>query len=332
MPEKEKTMQALQVIRPRTFERVSLPRPARSAGGDSGMLVRTRWVSLCGSDIPFFTGTKPTATYPLAPGAPIHECVGQVVSSGSTEFPEGAVVLAVPDGNLGLAEYFTAQASRAVLLPEVLASRDTCCLIQPIATVMNALDRLGDLSGRSAAVVGLGSMGLFFLWLLRQAGAGRLVGIDPDAGRGLRAQALGAERTYACTSLELVHAVHADPGGWEPPDLVIEAVGHQMGTLNDCLELVRPRGTVLAFGVPDQTVYALEYETFFRKNLELVASVTPDWKAYLGRARDLVGARQAELETWVTHRLPIREAGRAFDLYERHADGIVKVVLDADGW
>ena len=42
-----------------------------------------------------------------------------------------------------------------------------------------------------------------------------------------------------------------------------------METLNDCFELVRKRGTVLAFGVPDQHVYAVEYETFFRKNAHL---------------------------------------------------------------
>ena len=68
-----------------------------------------------------------------------------------------------------------------------------------------------------------------------------------------------------------------------PPDICIEAVGHQMETLNDCLELVRQQGTVLAFGVPDQPVYAIEYETFFRKNAHLIACVTPDWSEYLAK-------------------------------------------------
>ena len=60
-----------------------------------------------------------------------------------------------------------------------------------------------------------------------------------------------------------------------------------MDTLNDCLALVRQQGTVLAFGVPDQPVYAIEYETFFRKNAHLMACVTPNWSEYLAKARDV---------------------------------------------
>jgi len=34
----------------------------------------------------------------------------------------------------------------------------------------------------------------------------------------------------------------------------------------------------------------------------------------------------------MTHRLPIREAEKAFSLYERREDGIIKAVLDASRW
>jgi threonine dehydrogenase-like Zn-dependent dehydrogenase len=89
---------------------------------------------------------------------------------------------------------------------------------------------------------------------------------------------------------------------------------------------------VVAFGVPDQNVYALEYETFFRKNAVLMATVTPEWHEYLVKARDLFSMHQEELERWVTHRLPIREAETAFSLYESGEDGIIKAVLDASNW
>jgi len=66
--------------------------------------------------------------------------------------------------------------------------------------------------------------------------------------------------------------------------------------------LVRKRGTIIAFGVPDQPVYAIEFETFFRKNAHLIAVVTPEWREYLSKARDLFGEYRAELEMLVTHR------------------------------
>jgi threonine dehydrogenase-like Zn-dependent dehydrogenase len=34
----------------------------------------------------------------------------------------------------------------------------------------------------------------------------------------------------------------------------------------------------------------------------------------------------------VTHRLPIKEAAKAFTLYERHEENILKVILDAAVW
>jgi threonine dehydrogenase-like Zn-dependent dehydrogenase len=322
-------MKALQVLRPRSFSLVEVPVPRLSAGSPARIAVRTGWVSMCGSDIPFFTGGKRWRSYPLAPGAPMHECAGQVVESASGLFRPGDFVVAIPDGDQGLAEYFVAQAAKAIRLPPDLPDPGACCVIQPLSTVMNALDRLGDVAGKSVAVVGLGSIGLFFCWLLKQRGAGRIVGIDPSAHRCQVALRLGADRTFPQRSIEVVHAARQNADAWEPPDICIEAVGHQMETINDCLELVRKRGTVLAFGVPDQHVYAVEFETFFRKNAHLVAVVTPEWGEYLAKARDLYLANRAELDSLITHRFPIRDAERAFTMYERHEDGILKALLDA---
>ena len=105
-----------------------------------------------------------------------------------------------------------------------------------------------------------------------------------------------------------------------------------METLNDCFELVQKRGTVLAFGVPDQPVYAVEYETLFRKNLQVIASVTPVWSEYLVKAREVFLSAREELGKLVTHRFPVREADRAFSLYESHEDGIIKALINMSDW
>ena len=39
-----------------------------------------------------------------------------------------------------------------------------------------------------------------------------------------------------------------------------------------------------------------------------------------------------ELAALISHRFPIRDAEKAFTLYERHADGITKALLDATSW
>jgi len=325
-------MKAMQVVQPRSFVTAQVPIPHLTSGSPDRLLIQTRWASMCGSDIPFFTGNKRFKPYPLAPGAPIHECVGQVVESTSDLFRPGDQVVAIPEGDRGLAEFFVAQAAKAVRLPSGLAGRDTSCMIQPLSTVMNAVDRLGNIQSQSVAVVGLGSIGLFFCWLLKKRGAAHIVGIDPSAHRCRVAKGLGATRTLAMRSIEVIHAGRQNPGEWEPPDICIEAVGHQTETLNDCFELVRQRGTVVAFGVPDQPVYAVEFETFFRKNAHLIAAVTPEWSEYLAKSRDLFLSCREELETLVTHRFSIQDAQKAFTLYERHEDGILKALLDVSCW
>jgi L-iditol 2-dehydrogenase len=325
-------MNVLQVIQPRVFSLVQAPIPHLASDQRDRIVVRTGWVSMCGSDIPFFTGNKRHKTYPLALGAPIHECSGQVVESTSHLFHPGEQVVAIPDGDQGLAEFFIAQVSKAVRLPAGLKGNEASCLIQPLSTVMNAVDRLGDITGKSVAVLGLGSIGQLFCWLLKKRGAGSIVGIDPLAQRARAAEAFGATQTYAMRGIEVVHAARQKVLDWVAPDIFIEAVGHQMETLNDSFELARENGIVVAFGVPDQHVYAIEFETFFRKNLKLLAVVTPNWSEYLVKARDVFAEHHEELERLITHRFPIREAENAFTLYERHEDGILKSLINAASW
>ena len=326
------SMKALQVTRPRTFELVEAPIPDLETVGPNHILVQPRWVSLCGSDIPFFTGSKRFKSYPLAPGAPIHECTGKVIKSTSPLFQPGDQVVAIPEGDRGLAEFFVARSTKSVKLPEELDEQGASCLIQPLSTVINAMDRLGSVDGKSVAIVGLGSIGLFFCWLLKQRGATQITGIDPSSQRCRVAETLGASRTFAYRSMEVLHTVRNGTIQWDLPDICIEAVGHQMDTLNDCLEMVCQRGTVVAFGVPDHPVYAIEYETFFRKNAHLIAVVTPEWSEYLLKARDLFLENRNALERLVTHRLQIQEAAKTFTLYERHEDGILKALIDTTYW
>ncbi len=325
-------MKALQVVHPRSFDQIEIPVPQLPPGGKDSILVRTAWVSMCGSDIPFFNGNKRFRSYPLDPGAPIHECIGEVAESESELFRPGDRVIAIPDGDQGLAEFFLAQVSKAATLASDIDDLGTACIIQPLSTVMNAMDRLGDIRGKSIAVMGLGSIGLLFCWLARRNGASPIIGIDPCAGRCRIAETMGATRTICRRGIEAVHEAHISPDDWNPPEICIEAVGHQMDTINDCLELVRKYGTVVAFGVPDHPVYALEYEILFRKNALLIGTVTPDWTKYLPKAQELFLVDREELSRLVTHRLPIREAEKAFDMYERHEDGIIKAVLDAKSW
>lgn len=318
----------MQLVRPRQFQAVEIARPKI---GEDQLLVRLEKAVLCGSDIPKFTGVWRGLQYPLPAGMPIHECVGTVVESHSPRFDVGDVVVAVPRGDQGLAEYYAADASRAIRIPEPLIQSETSLLIQPLSTVIYALDRLGDIAGRTAIVVGLGSIGLLATWLLRQYGA-RVVGVDPIAWRCEAAQRLGAERIFELHSERLLSLVAHDDT-WEAADICVEAVGQQTRTINDCLYLVKHCGLVLALGVPLEPIYPFDFTRLFRQNLQLIASVTPPDETFMIRAADLIGRHEQQLAFLITHRFGLDKAGEAYTLYETRAgDHPLKVLIDGTGW
>jgi threonine dehydrogenase-like Zn-dependent dehydrogenase len=319
-------MRALQLVEPRQFQTVEIARPGI---GDDQILVRLEKVVLCGSDIPKFTGTWRGLHYPLPPGMPIHECVGVVVDSHSPRFQAGDRVVAIPRGDRGLAEYYVADAIKAVCIPEPLVGSETKLLIQPLSTVVYALDRLSDIAGCTAVVVGLGPIGLLAVWLLNEYGASKIVGVDPFARRCEAARSVGAAQTFETHSERLLHVIAQDDT-WEPADICIEAVGQQTRTINHCLHLVRRCGQVLALGVPLEPIYPFEFNRFFRQNIDLIASVTPPDETYMTRAADLIGRHGQELAFLITHRFTLDEAAAAFTLYETR--GGIKVLIDGTSW
>jgi threonine dehydrogenase-like Zn-dependent dehydrogenase len=322
-------MRALHLVKPRQFQTVEIATP--EIGADE-ILVRLVSAVLCGSDIPKFTGMLRGLQYPLPAGMPIHECVGTVVESRSPRFGVGDEVVAVPVGDQGLAEYYVADAHRAIRVPEPLAHSDASLLIQPLSTVVYAFDRLGEVAGRRAVVVGLGPIGLLSTWLLDKYGASSIVGVDPIPRRCAAARRLGAVQTFDMHSDRLL-ALAASGNTWELADICVEAVGQQTRTLNDCLHLVRRCGIVLAMGIPLEPIYPFQFERFFRQNIHLVASVTPPDESYLIRAADLICGNEQELDFLITHRFTLDRAAEAYTLYETRSGGhSLKVMVDGTSW
>jgi L-iditol 2-dehydrogenase len=313
-------------VKPRQFQTVEIARPEIS---DDQILVCLEKAVLCGSDIPEFTGMWRGLQYPLPPGMPIHECVGVVVGSHSPRFQVDDRVVAIPRGDQGLAEYYVADAIRAVSIPEPLIGSETSLLIQPLSTVVYALDRLSDIAGCTAVVVGLGPIGLLAVWLLNKYGASRIFGVDPLAWRCEAACSVGAARTFEVHSDRLLSLIAQDTT-WEPADICIEAVGQQTRTVNDCLYLVKRCGQVLVLGVPLEPIYPFEFTRFFRQNLHLIASVTPPDETYMDRAAELIGRHGQDLAFLITHRLTLDKVAEAFTLYETRTG--IKVLIDGTSW
>ena len=100
-------------------------------------------------------------------------------------------------------------------------------------------------------VMGQGSAGLFFTYLLKRAGAQRVIVSDLSAARLAVAQAYGADECLNAAELGNAGVIEAvrDMTDGVGADYVVEAVGRS-DTFLDSVELARIDGALLWFGLP----------------------------------------------------------------------------------
>ncbi len=316
-------MWAHKLTGPGRLEAVEIDEPGDPRPGQ--VVARFEAGGICGSDLPSFLGVKDLMVGHShgAPGYPLHELVGEVVASAADDIPVGARVVGWADAHRGLSEYFAAPGDAVLVLDDALPS-PRATVIQPLCTVLYALDRLGDVSGARAAVIGQGSIGLLFTHALKARGAAHVTGVDPIDRRDV-ADAFGVDESVWDTSSRWSAELADD----RRPEIVIEAVGHQPATLEDAVKAVAPGGTVLAFGVPDESHYAFPFARFFRKDATLIAGVTRDRRRSLANARDYLVRYESMLDTYVTDVFPVAQAQAAFELAVKPTAGRLKVVLEA---
>ena len=197
------------------------------SAADGEILLRTAYASICGSDLhSVFQETPPQ---PGVAGYPGHESVGEVVESRCPGFEPGDHVLTVPhfaDGRC-MAEYQALPGSACIRLPDT-APLSHLLMAQQLGTVAFALRRHPlDLIGQDAAVIGQGSAGAFFTFLLKRAGAGRVLVSDKSPARLAYSRQLGADIAVDAGPIDAgtvdTGTVDADAGGFR--SAVLEATG-----------------------------------------------------------------------------------------------------------
>lgn len=320
-------MWSYRLIAPYTFERVELPAPAPESLAEGQVLLRFLAAGICGSDLPGFRGTKgklPGDTGACAaelPGFPIHEIVGEVLDSRHAEHRAGDRVVGWASGFDGLAEQVVADGNGLAAYDPALSPAHAIGL-QPLACVLYALEQLPDLTGRHVAVIGQGSIGLLFSYAAKAFGAARVTGIDPVDRAGVAA-GFGVDTAVRATSDRWVSRL----GPSDKPDIVIEAVGHQVATLQHAIEAAAFGGTIFYFGVPDDDSYPISMRTLLRNNLTLKSGVTIDRRRVLRRADDFAREHPDLLPRYITHTVAVDDVQAAFELACRPVPDRVKIAI-----
>jgi len=243
------------------WKEVDLPVP-----GPEEVLVKILGIATCPQwDLHMMDGREmfpgTSLDYPLVPGHPGHEAMGEVVSVGPgvREYSVGMHVAAWRDpGNRRMGCY----AQYAALPHEDLMEIERSLQPEDIASlelamcVQGSFDRLrtcAGIKGRRLAIGGLGPSGLVAVQLARACGARTVIGLDPVPDRRRLALELGADEAWD-------PGEYPWPGGRTHPDafdssldttglpVSIEAL---MGSTRECVAIFGVLRENVRFG-PDQ--------------------------------------------------------------------------------
>jgi threonine dehydrogenase-like Zn-dependent dehydrogenase len=308
------------------FERIEIAAPEASTLQPNHVLLRSVVGGLCGSDFPAYKGVRGRipgddgATAAELIGFPLHEIVGEVVASAHPSIAVGEWVVGWASGFNGLAEYVVSDGDQLHTYGDL--SPEIAIALQPLACVLFAVDQLPDVAGKRVAVIGQGPIGLLFSHVIKARGAATVVGVDPIDRRAV-AQTFGVDETVTATS-DRWSALLTDD---QRPHMVVEAVGHQVGTLGHCTTAVAANGTVLYFGVNDDEIYPLNMRDMLRKSLTLLSGTAQNRRKYLAAAVEYAAAQPGLLEAYVTDVFDINELAEAFGAAIAPKPAQLKIVL-----
>ncbi len=109
--------------------------------------------------------------------------------------------------------------------------------------------------------------------------------------------------------------------------MAIEAIGLQ-STFEGCLRSLRPGGTVSSLGVYSGKL-EIPYEAFGSgiADYRVVTTLCPGGKERMRRLLEMVRTGHYDPAPLISHRFPLAEIGRAYELLGSRGDGVMKVAI-----
>jgi len=332
-------MHAVRIDRPSSIQSVQMDIPAPRS---DEVLVRVDTVGICGSDVELLAGTRPEAfsAYPIVPG---HEWAGRIAELGTSVTGLQVDDAVVAEGfrncemcpacraghtNLCSREYaetgFTHQGAFAeyVAVPARLvhqlppdADLSAAAAIEPAACVAEGLLNVEHHTGLDVAVIGLGTLGMIAIEMLKLDRPARLVAIGTRPSRLRLAESLGAGQTIDASDNAAMTSVRA------AFDIVFEAASRPHAAAT-ALSLARRGGSVVLAGIYAPGPPNVESNVIAVNQLTVRGVFGASHRAW-DWIIDLFARGCLDLGGLITHRLPLGDFASAFALLaDRQADAL----------
>lgn len=221
------------------------------------------------------------------------------------------------------AEYARVPLAEGTLLklPGGVSPEEALLLGDVLSTGYFCADMAGCRPGGTYVVIGCGPVGVMAVVGARHLGAERVYAVDPVAERRALAARFGAEALAPDEAAETVGAATGGRGA----DAVMEAVGN-LPAERLAYDLVRPGGVVAVTGVHNDPGFAFSPAEAYAKNLTYRVGRCPA-RHYMEKLVPLVASRAHDFSPLFSHRLPLAEGARGYELFAEKREGCTKVLL-----
>ena len=204
-----------------------------------------------------------------------------------------------------------------VPVPQSFSPADVV-MLEPLGVAIHAVDLAKPRLLEPVTVLGCGPIGLLILQVLKVAGAGPILAVDPLPHRRTLASRLGAAAV----------ASHLDELAERTErlgtSLVVEATNSPDG-FRDAVRAARIGGRIVLVGIPDGDLYSLPAAEARRRGL------TVKFSRRMGhvypRAIQLVEKEQVDVRGLITDELTLDEAPEAFRRLAANEPGRVKAII-----
>jgi len=339
-----KAVQLIEIGKPLEMREVPLPHV-----GERDVLVRVKAAGICHSDVHYRAGVSPVSSLPQTLG---HEVAGVVeeigpqvanvqvgdrvclhylvtcgdcyyCSRGSEQFcPEGAMIGKHRDG--GYAEYIAVPARSAVPLPDAIPFEQGAVMMCSSATSFHALRKARFQPGETAAIFGIGGLGMSAIQLARAFGALDVYAVDINESK------LALAETYGATP---VNGAQGDPvaeihrlTGERGVDVALELIGLPQ-TMQQAVYSLAILGRAVMVGLTDKPLEIDVYRQLLGKEAEIIGS-NDHLLQELPLLIELGRRGKLDLSNVVTHTVPLDAdaINEAMAGLERFGDAVRTVI------
>jgi 2-desacetyl-2-hydroxyethyl bacteriochlorophyllide A dehydrogenase len=284
-----KAVRMIQVGQPLQLQEIPVP-----AVGDSDILVRVRAAGICHSDVHYRAGKSPVRPLPMTLGhevAGVVEQVGRKVtrvkagdrvclhynitcgecyycSTGNEQFCGDGLMLG-HYANGGYAEYIAVPARNALALPDEIRFEEGATLMCASATAFHALRKSRLKAGETAAVFGVGGLGMSAIQLARACGALDVFAVDINEEKLQLATYYGAIPVNA-REVSPVAEIRRLTNG-KGVDVALELIGLPQ-TMRQTVQCLGVMGRAVIAGIGDRPLEIDTYRELLGNEAEIIGS------------------------------------------------------------